>query len=270
MSRLHLRDSQWAFIEPLLPPPAHTGRPRANDRQTIDGILYILITGCRWQDLPREFGAPTAVWRRLKRWGETGVWERVWRAALAHLDRAGLLDWSIALLTGSFVPAKNGGGGVGLTRKGKGTKWMPVVDGRGLPLGFHLAVDEQAEARLAETTVDTMRVRRTRGRPKQRPRKLVADRGYDNAGFGVALRRHGRAMCVPPKRRPTRWRAKRGRPVVAHADDYRRRDTLERSFAGLGNFRRLLIRWVRCLTLYRSWFTVAVLLLCLRRVENSA
>jgi transposase len=61
MSRIQLTESQWAFIQPLLPSPAHTRRPRANDRRPIDGILYILITGCRWQDLPREYGAPTTV-----------------------------------------------------------------------------------------------------------------------------------------------------------------------------------------------------------------
>jgi putative transposase of IS4/5 family DUF4096 len=47
---------QWVFIRPYLPPPACTGRPRADDRWTIEGILYVLITGCRWQDLPHLAG----------------------------------------------------------------------------------------------------------------------------------------------------------------------------------------------------------------------
>jgi Putative transposase of IS4/5 family (DUF4096) len=98
----------------------------------------VLTTGCHWQDLPREYGAPTTVWRRLRRWGEERVWERIWRAALAALDQQGRLDWTMAFLDGSFAPAKNGGDKVGLPRKGKGTKWMIVVDGHGLPLGFHL------------------------------------------------------------------------------------------------------------------------------------
>jgi len=51
---------------------------------------------------------PPTVWRRLKRWGEEGIWERIWRAALAVLDAQGKLDWSIAFLDGSFVPAKKG------------------------------------------------------------------------------------------------------------------------------------------------------------------
>jgi hypothetical protein len=130
--------------------------------------LYILITGCRWQDLPREYGAPTTVWRRLKWWGEAGVWERIWRTALVALDRQGQLDWSRAFLDGSFAPAKKGGEKVGLTKKGKGTKWMLVVDGHGLPLGFHLDSANVAEVKLAEQTLDTISVSRPRGRPKRR------------------------------------------------------------------------------------------------------
>jgi len=66
MSTVHLTDRQWAFIRPRSPRVGR-GRPRADDRRTIEGILYVLITGCRWQDLPREHGSPTTVWRRLKR-----------------------------------------------------------------------------------------------------------------------------------------------------------------------------------------------------------
>lgn len=75
MATVHLTDEQSAFIQPFLPPWARTERPRADDRRTIEGILYVLITGCRWHDLPRECGAPTTVWRRLRRWGEEGVWD---------------------------------------------------------------------------------------------------------------------------------------------------------------------------------------------------
>jgi transposase len=266
MGRIHLTDMQWAFIRPLLPPPARTGRPRADDRRIIEGILYVLITGCRWQDLPREYGAPTTVRRRLRRWGEDGVWERIWRAALSALDRLGHLDWTIAFLDGSFAPAKNGGEMVGLTRKGKGTKWMLVVDGNGLPLGFHLDRADRAEVRLAELTLDTIRVARPRGRPKSRLQKLVADRGYDSSGFRHLLRHRGIRSCVPAKRRPATWRAKRGRPVVARREDYQQRYTVERSFAWLGTFRHLLIRWERLFSVYRSGFAFAVMILCLRRV----
>jgi transposase len=267
MSRIGLTDRQWAFIHPLLPPPARTGRPRADDRRTIEGILYVLITGCRWQDLPREYGAPTTVWRRLKRWGEEGVWERIWRAALATLDRRGQLDWTMAFLDGSFAPAKKSGEQVGLTKTGKGTKWMLVVDGNGLPLGLHLDSANMAEVRLAEQTLDSIRVSLSGGggRPKQHPKTLVADRGYDSSAFRRALRRRGIRMCIPPKRRPPRWRAKRCRPVLARREEYREHYTVEHSFAWLGNFRRLLIRREHLSQVYQGFFTIAVLLVCLRR-----
>jgi transposase len=209
------------------------------------------------------------VWRRLKRWGEAGVWARIWRAALAVLDGQGKLDWSMAFLDGSFVPAKRGGEHVGLTRKGKGTKWMLVIDGNGLPLGFHLDSANRAEVRLAQQTLDTIKVARPHGRPKQRPEKLVADRGYDSSAFRQALRGRGIRMCIPPKRRPKNWKAKRGRPVLARKEDYRLRYKVERSFAWLGNYRRLLIRWEHLVSVYHSFFTVAVMLLCVRRLTVS-
>ena len=75
----------------------------------LEGMLYVLITGCRWRDLPREYGAPTTVWRRIKRWCEVGVWERICRTALAAPDRQGKLDWSMSFLDGSLAPDKNSG-----------------------------------------------------------------------------------------------------------------------------------------------------------------
>lgn len=108
MSQTHLTDQQWARLAPLLPAPKKMGRPRADDRRTLDAILYVLRTGCRWQDLPQALGSPTTAWRRLRQWEEAGVWERLWRALLASLDAKGKLEWAQAFLDGSFVPAKKG------------------------------------------------------------------------------------------------------------------------------------------------------------------
>jgi transposase len=103
-----LTDKQWEQIVPHLPPPKKTGRPRADDRTTLDGILYMLRSGARWCDLPREYGSPTTVWRRLRQWEAQGVWEQIWRAVLASFDAQGKLEWAQAFLDGSFVPAKKG------------------------------------------------------------------------------------------------------------------------------------------------------------------
>jgi transposase len=52
-----LSDFEWEVIKPLLPPMSRVGRPRADDRRIINGILYVLTTGCRWMDMPLEYGS---------------------------------------------------------------------------------------------------------------------------------------------------------------------------------------------------------------------
>jgi hypothetical protein len=47
-----LSDFEWEVIKPLLPPRFRVGRSRADDRRIINGILYVLTTGCRWMDMP--------------------------------------------------------------------------------------------------------------------------------------------------------------------------------------------------------------------------
>lgn len=112
MSRHDLTDEQWAVIEPLIPKKqSNRGRPRADDRTTLNGILYVLKTGCAWADMPREYGSSTTCWRRLQEWsnGEQQTWEKIWRALLSRLDAHNKIEWAQAFLDGSFVPAKKGG-----------------------------------------------------------------------------------------------------------------------------------------------------------------
>ncbi len=103
-----LTDIQWERIAPLLPAPKATGRPRADDRTTVNGILFVLRNGLRWQDLPERYGSPVTCWRRLAHWDRAGVWEKIWRNLLRLLDEQQQIDWSKAFLDGCFVPAKRG------------------------------------------------------------------------------------------------------------------------------------------------------------------
>jgi transposase len=52
-----ITDTQWDMITLHLPKPARTGRPRAEDRKTINGILFVGITGCRWEEMPERYGS---------------------------------------------------------------------------------------------------------------------------------------------------------------------------------------------------------------------
>jgi transposase len=103
-----LTEEQRGCNAPHLPPQKPRGRWRADDRQSLEGILWVLKTGCRPQDLPRGCGSRTRCHRRLKEWQEQGVWERLWRAFLSTLDQAGRLKWGRAFMDATFLRAKKG------------------------------------------------------------------------------------------------------------------------------------------------------------------
>lgn len=103
---LRLSDTQWERVRPLLPQPKREGRPRADDRRTLEGILFVLRVGVRWQDMPAEFGSYVTCWRRYARWVESGVWERVWRALRETLDPRERAAWSLVAADGGFAPVK--------------------------------------------------------------------------------------------------------------------------------------------------------------------
>ena len=258
-----LTDVQWTLIKPILPPRARRGRPRADDRQTINGILWVLRTGARWADLPRGYGASSTCHARLQRWQREGVWERLWRTLLSRLDQRHALDWRRGHLDASFIPAKKGGDAIGLTRRGKGSKLMAVVDGHGTPIGLLVASAQRAEIKLAEPTLATICVPTRWGRPKTRPKELVADKAYDSQPFRERLRCRGIRPCIPHRR------GRRPRPGrKAELAGYRERWHVERTFAWFGTFRRVLLRYERQVAMYLGLVTIAAIVVSLRRLTS--
>jgi transposase len=163
-----------------------------------------------------------------------------------------------------FCPREKRGCGVGKTKRGKGTKWMVVVDGRGLPLGNYLHSASPAEVKLAETTLATIQVGRSHqaGRPRQKPLRVIADKAYDSDPLRKRLRQRGIELICPHKKNRVRPATQDGRALRR----YRRRWIVERTNAWLGNFRRLVVRYDRSLTIYGAFFHIACFMIVLRRV----
>jgi transposase len=86
------------------------GRKRYPPRACFEALLFLLYTGMRYVDLPRELGFPSGetVRRRLQEWIERGVWAEALARLVAELDRAGKLDWSRVVVDASIVDAKKG------------------------------------------------------------------------------------------------------------------------------------------------------------------
>lgn len=264
----HFSEAQWAVIEPLLPPPNKMGRPRADDRQTLEAILWIDRTGARWQDLPTEYGDDTTANRRLHQWQKAGVWQKLWQAALQMLDERDLLDLSQTNLDATFAAAKAGGGGVGNTRKGKGTKIEIVSEGHSIPIGLVVANANQAEITLAESTLKTIRIPQARGRPKTRPGLVCADRAYDSQALRRKLQKRGIKSAIPERISSKCKRRKLGPKPHCPQAIYEQRWKVERTFAWFGNFRRVLIRWERRLEAFTGFVTFTCMFITIRNVTK--
>lgn len=236
-----LPDALWDRIEPWLPPGKprrfrFPGRKPLSHRQALTGILFVLRTGIRWNDLPRELGcgSGSACRKRLQEWHRQGVWTTLHHLLLEELQGADQIDWSRAAVDSSSVRALGGGEDTGpnpTDRRRPGSKHHAVVDGHGIPLAVTVTAANTPDVTELLEVVDAIEpVAGKVGRPRQRPEELYGDRGYDSEGHRDELR--GRS--IDPKL--ARRRTEHGSGLGVY------RWVVERFFSWLHRFRKLRLR----------------------------
>src|SRR3954453_2839758 len=191
MAKPLVSDELWTMLQPLIPPRKprryrYPGRKPVEDRQALTGILFVLKTGIRWEDLPAEMGCGCGMtcWRRLRDWNEAGVWQELPERLLAALHEADRIDWDRALIDSSFVRARGGGGKTGpspVDRRKKGSKHQVITDAGGVPLVAETTPANAPHCTPMTGLVDAIPpVRGKPGRPRRRPESLYGDRGFDS------------------------------------------------------------------------------------------
>ena len=257
-----LPDELWEKIEPLLPRPKrrrfrHPGRKPLDRRQVLTGILFVLRTGIRWNDLPCElgWGSGSRCRRYLKRWHQAGVWNRLYALLLIELDDAERIDWSRAAVDSSSVRALGGGTKTGKnsTDRGRlGSKHHAVVESHGIPLGAITTAANVADVTALPAVVDAIPAIRSkrRRRGKRRPKKLYADRAYDSQPHRRRMRRRG-IEPVFAKRR-----TKHGSGLGIY------RWPVERFFAWLYRYRRLRLRTDWDARMHNAFLALALSCIC--------
>jgi transposase len=113
-------DELWAKVQPLLPAPEPAkgpgGRPPLPDRQVLDGILYVLRSGCPWKHVPKEFGSGSTCHLHFSRWARAGVFSELWQVLLERYDELKSIDWDWQALDAALGKAP------GIVKKGRSTK----------------------------------------------------------------------------------------------------------------------------------------------------
>jgi len=113
--RYRVSDELWEKIVPLLPKHVNThrfggGRPRADDRKCMDGIFFVLRTGCQWNALNETDICPSSTAHdRFQEWVKAGVFHRLWAAGLLEYDQGKGIDWAWQSMDGAITKAPLGG-----------------------------------------------------------------------------------------------------------------------------------------------------------------
>ena len=256
----------WAHIKELLPPTkagGTPGRPIIPYRTVLNGILYVLRTGCQWNAVPAEFSSGSTVHRRFQEWVAGGILDALIRAMLKWYQAIRGIAWRWQAVDTKLLAAPLGGEctGPNPTDRAKcGTKRHLLVDGRGVPLAFHLTAAQRHDMKgLKPLLTDGWLITR-RAPQADQPQHICLDKGYDYEQIDEFLAEHGYQTHI---------RRVGEAPFEAQAAETvypARRWKVERSISWLNNMRKLRTRWEKKAANYRGLWLLAAALICYRRM----
>jgi transposase len=259
-----LNQRQYDWLAAQLPEPVSKTKHVIPNNELLNGVLFVLKTGCRWQDIPNSLCTHdySSCWRRLNFWRKRGSLKLVWQQILVLLDKQGILDLSVGNLDGSLVQSpKFQGTGYSKKHQRTGTNISLLTEKHGLPLTNMTVKGNRHDIVSAEATMTKLRVG-----AKRRVLELNADKGYDSATFRRNMRARGIATNIPERK--YKHRRKLGRKPHLDRDHFKFRAFVERTNAWLKYFRKLRYRWERKKCMFQAIVDLACLLICLRMVGD--
>ena len=149
---------------------------------------------------------------------------------------------------------EKGGSCIGKTKRGKGTKLMAVADSSGFPVAVHITSAAPHEVTLVRETLKSSFLH-------ARPKRLIGDRAYDSDALDYELQQNGIEVISPHKVNRVKPKTQDGRPLRRYAKRWR----IERLFAWLHNFRRLVVRYEYHAENFLGFVHLACIIILLRK-----
>ncbi|MFS0792860.1 IS5 family transposase [Microbacterium sp. 1P10AE] len=290
MTRQEISDEVWAVMEPLMPTATGRSRPWTDHRLTVEGMAWKYRTGAPWRDVPDRFGKWNSIYKRFNRWAEDGTWERLLAEVQKQADAAGKIDWVVSIDStiarvhqhGATLARDTGGSanhknpwfeppdhGIGRSRGGLTTKLHLVCDGRGRPLGMMITGGNINDTTMMTAVLEDIRVPRDgKGRPRTRPDRVLADKGYPSKANRAWLRERGIAATIPERDDQIAHRRKKpGRPIDfgdQQQERYKGRNVVERCFNRLKQWRGIAMRSDKLVRTYRAAVSLAATLIWIK------
>ena len=118
--------AMWRRIAPHLPakpPSPQGGAPRRDDRDCLEGILWVARNGGGWQKIPGDLPSGSTCWRRLREWAGEEVFEALQAALVQELADRGRIDFSQLLGDATFVRGKKGATRSGSRNAARARSW---------------------------------------------------------------------------------------------------------------------------------------------------
>lgn len=232
------------------------GRPSTSHHTVLKVIWFVLVTGCRWKDVPQEMGCCGETARtRLQAWEQSGLWSQLHHLLLTMLNHEEQLHLETTIIDTTQVRAFGGGDATGpspVDRRKKGTKYTLLVDREGVPLVIRaVAANRSDHLEILPAVTSFPEVGGKPGRPRTHPDTLYADAGFDCEATRSILRWLG----IDPHIR------RRNEKHGSHLG--RVRWVVERTISWIKGLRRMRVRYDRSATSIDAWTTIAAAVVCL-------
>lgn len=123
--RYELPDAVLDLVADIFSESRRNGRPRADDRLMLNGVLWVLCSGAAWRDMPERFGPWSTVYQRFRDWRNRGTFDQMLKRLHIRLNEQGLIDLETWIIDSTAVRATRTSSGAGKKEGLKNRKTMP-------------------------------------------------------------------------------------------------------------------------------------------------